>query len=61
MLVVVTEMAELKFVVLDRSIFVTTPERATILRKEEKDRDEPRKNFVPKQTGNGSKRWESAS
>jgi hypothetical protein len=60
-LVVVTEMAELKFVVLDRSIFVTTPERATILRKEEKERDIPRKDFIPKEIKQGSKRLELGS
>lgn len=60
-LVIVTEMAELKFVVLERSIFVTTPERATVLRKEEKEREGPRKNLVPKQIQQTSKRWESGS
>jgi hypothetical protein len=60
-LVVITEMAELKFVVLDRSIFVTTPERATILRKEEKERDIPRRDSKPTEIEQGNKRWESGS
>lgn len=47
-LIVVTEMAELKFVVLERSVFVTTPERATTLRKEEKERESHRREIAPK-------------
>jgi hypothetical protein len=42
-LVTVTEMAELKFVVYEHSIFVTAPERAVVLRKEEVKRAADRK------------------
>jgi hypothetical protein len=42
-LVTVTEMAELKFVVLENSVFVTTPDKAIILRQEEERRAEDRK------------------
>lgn len=59
-LVTITEMAELKFVVLERSIFVTTPERAAIIRKEEKDRESQRKEIPPKGISK-SKRLEPAS
>ncbi|HZZ81735.1 MAG TPA: hypothetical protein VFE62_24755 [Gemmataceae bacterium] len=37
-LVTVTEMANLKYVVLQRNVFVTTAERAKVLRQEEQDR-----------------------
>ena len=51
-LVTVTEMAELKYVVLQRSVYVTTPEKAIILRDEEKKRaalrEEFRKSTLPK-------------
>jgi hypothetical protein len=51
-LVTVTEMAELKFVVLDRSVYVTTPEKAEILRREQKKRDQKREKIraTPKQS-----------
>jgi hypothetical protein len=41
-LIVVTEMAQLKFVVLARSIYVTTPENAKIIQKEEAARSKIR-------------------
>ena len=44
-LVTVTEMAELKFVVMERSIFVTTPDKVDVLRNEEKQREAVRKEF----------------
>jgi hypothetical protein len=59
-LVTVTEMADLKFVVLERSIFVTTPERAVIMRKEEKERESQRKELTPKSISK-AKRLEPAS
>ncbi len=46
-LVTVTEMAELKFVVMERSVFVTTPAKAVILRKEEAQRARERKQLKP--------------
>ncbi len=42
-LVTVTEMAELKFVVLEHSVYVTTSEKAIVLRKEEDKRAADRK------------------
>jgi hypothetical protein len=42
-LVTVTEMAQLKYVVYERSIFVTTPDRAKVLEKEERIRNKKRK------------------
>lgn len=41
-LVTVTEMSDLKFVVLERSVFVTTPDRVEAIRKEEKERSQNR-------------------
>ena len=43
MIVTVTEMAELKFVVLEHSVYVTTPEKAAVMRKEEEKRASERK------------------
>ena len=47
-LVTITEMADLKFVVLERSVFVTTPDRVERLRKEERDRSKLRREFERK-------------
>jgi hypothetical protein len=47
-LVTVTEMAELKFVTMDRSVFVTTPEKANGLRIEERERAKSRKELDSK-------------
>ena len=46
-LITVTEMAELKFVIFERSVYVTTAERAVILRKEEAERALQRKVVKP--------------
>jgi hypothetical protein len=54
-LVTVTEMAELKYVILERSIYITTAEKAAIMRKEEKQRALERKDIRPK-----AKRLEAA-
>ncbi len=50
-LVTATEMAELKYVVLDRTVYVTTPEKAIIMRKEQKERDERREKNRPANPG----------
>jgi hypothetical protein len=44
-LVVVTEMAQLKFVVLERSIFVTSRENAKVVEQEEAERRRERSSF----------------
>jgi hypothetical protein len=46
-LVRVTELAQLKFVVLNHSVFVTTPERTKILEKEEEIRKKKRESYAP--------------
>jgi hypothetical protein len=46
--VTVTEMAGLKYVVCERSVFVTTPEKANVLRKEELERSREREIFEKK-------------
>ncbi len=55
-LVTVTEMAELKYVILERSIYVTTAEKAVIMREEEKKRALERKDAIQK-----AKRLEKAA
>jgi hypothetical protein len=46
-LVTVTESADLKFVVLNKSIFVTTPNHVKAIEEEEKKRDEKRRENIP--------------
>jgi len=59
-LVTVTEMAELKYVALERAIYVTTAEKAAIMRKEEQKRALERKDALPKGALPKAKRIESA-
>jgi hypothetical protein len=56
-LVTVTEMSQLKFVVLERSVFVTTPDKAKVLEKEERIRRKNRE-YAPHQA---TKRLEKAA